>query len=463
MINSSMPPDGFEDEVSGPPDGFADQPPVQPGPDYEGAFGSMAPAAKMVADVGSIPGRIASSIPLMGEFAKTASGGAMGLGQTAMEGAGRLFNKSGEAVTENLSREGIRPLFAREGLPVSPRVAAGLGTLTQMTPDIVSAMATPVQTEGVVGPAVPMARRALGFQKSFLKTPFARGQATKAATTALEEGVIPYSGSPETMMERAKGIATKSGGRISKKIKDVPLEAQETWTNLENLRGQITKGIGREGNMAGVHKAIDEVQNDVADLIAQQSTKPSNKLFAKDLNYYKNRLGKKLNFLADATSQLDNKTVVNNLANTVRSAVKKFISPEEFAQYLADQKFYNAAELMQKGLNNELAAQMGNKVISPYSVIAGGAQLAAGQPTQAAATIGLTEGLMRRGMGAGARATQDVFTALPNIVKATAPAIARTMLNKEKAQEYLDKAGGDKNLARKMAKDDGYDIPKARK
>jgi hypothetical protein len=50
-------------------------------------------------------------------------------------------------------------------------------------------------------------------------------------------------------------------------------------------------------------------------------------------------------------------------------------------------------------LSKELAANMGNNANSPVSIIVAGQQIATGRPVGALSTIGLLEGIKRRGAG----------------------------------------------------------------
>lgn len=289
-----------------------------------------------------------------------------------------------------------------------PKTGAAVGFGVSMIPDAISSIAAPTaKVMGAAKSAVPMARRALGFQKSLLKTPFARGQATKAAETALEEGVIPITGSPTAMLDRASELANKSGERIKTVLKDTPVEARVVFDDLEALRQRVTKGAGREGNFKGLHEAIDRVSADISDFIsAGKGVRPSNKILATPINELKNRLGNSVNYLADIASQGDNKGLVKTLANTIRNAVKNSKTPQEFAEFLKNQKLSSSALLMKKGLNNEVAGQMGNAAVSLPGAVVGAGRMASGDVAGGLMAIGLFEGAKRRGAGAGAALLQ---------------------------------------------------------
>lgn len=301
--------------------------------------------------------------------------------------------------------------------------------------------------------AVPFARKALGFSKRFLNTPFARRQATQAAETALQKNVIPLLGNPTSMLGRVEALAEPVGQEIGQVLKSTPGDLTKTFDDLERLRQKITKGT-REGVFAKTNSAIDDVQSTLLEL-----TGKGKEITAQTLTNIKTRIGNSVNYLSDLASQSDNKAIVSTMGNTIRNIVKAVQSPEVYQKFLGDQKLYNSYKLMVKGLNNELSSQMGNRMVSPYSVIAGAGQLATGQPEKAAATLGLVEGLMRRGPGISARSLQLFGKGAPSIsrgIAQTAGPVIRKKLTDAQARAILKEAGGDKEKARQLAKDRWY-------
>jgi len=128
------------------------------------------------------------------------------------------FNKAGEFSAEQLAKHGA-----------NPQVAAGVGTAIQMAPDIgLSLMPAPAEN-AVSEAAVPWGRRALGFQKRFLKTPFARNTANEASRVALENDIIPRTGSAEVMMERAEKLKKDAADRMGQAFKRA-----RGWVESEN-------------------------------------------------------------------------------------------------------------------------------------------------------------------------------------------------------------------------------------
>jgi hypothetical protein len=337
------------------------------------------------------------------------------LGMKAYQGATDLFNKGGEALAEGFAT-GVTPvpsspmnpvpLFRStpgKGVKTNPTVAGMIGGTVATAPDVAGVFLAP-NVQGVAKEAIPMARRALGFSKGMLKNPFARGQATKAAEVALEEGVI--GASPTKMFDKATGLMETAKTKIGETLKQVPADFSQAIDNLEGLKGQLTQGT-KGGVYEATNNAITTVQQTLAELRALGGNAK-----AGVINSLKNRIGKSLNYLADAASQGDNKAIVNNLSNSIRDAVKSVISPEEFIQFLKNQRLFNAAELMQKGLNNEISSQMGNSAVSLPGMVAGAAM---GNPQQAIAATGLFEAAKRGGAGLGANAIQGTYRQAPRV------------------------------------------------
>lgn len=394
---TQMPPDGFADESNGPPDGFED-------------------------NASPVPVSAPNQAPPQSPWTKAMQGTIPGMGMKAFEGVQSLFNKGGQAVAEGLA-EGSTMTGNVPGTPiplfrstpgknmVNPTVAGMIGGTIQNAPDIASTALMP-GVEGVAKSAVPFARRALGFSKGMLKTPFARGQATKAAEIGLEQGVV--GASPQRMFDKATDLSAKSGQKIKNILKSVPADFNKASSDLDSLRGALTSGT-KEGFLSKANSAIDDVQRSIQELSSQSPTFTKGVSAAGEksvsvLNKLKNRVGQSINYLADLAAQGDNKAIQSTLANSIRGMVKKVISPEEFIVYLQNQKLYSAAELMKKGLNNEIAGQMGNSAVSLPGLVAGAAT---GNVPQAVAATGLFEAGKRRGAGAVANIIQGAYKQTP--------------------------------------------------
>lgn len=403
----SMPPDGFED---GPPDGFADES-VQKDSLLNRTAEAITGAENWVGE------KIAPLAKSIEPYMKSQAGSP----QQLLQSVPPLFSKTAGKVGEYATNE-----ISKGPNAVDPYTAAAVGTGISMGPDIAMSGINPMAEEAAVSKAVPDAakpfgRRFLGMQKSMLKTPFARGQADKAAGVALENNVIPWGGNPEIGLERASDLANKSGERIGGILKQVPSDASQAMDNLESIRGELTKGFSG-GVFQKANSLIDDVKFNLSELFERTKSKYEGmkpllgkETSANAINQIKTRLGRSINYLADLAAQSDNKSVVNNLANSIRDSVRAALPEAEYQAFIKDQKLFNMSELMKKGLNNEVAAQQGNRMFNPYSTIAATGELATGQPIKAAATLGLTETAMRRGAGTTARGLTEASRALPAV------------------------------------------------
>lgn len=248
---------------------------------------------------------------------------------------------------------------------------------------------------------VPAARRALGFASRFLKSNFNRAEATRAATVALENDIIPALGNPEVAFQRASDLAKSAGNKIGDVLKKIEFEkmAPNAEYEMESARKVLTKGTST-GLLAGANKVIDTVKETILELYGRGAT-------AADYNLAKNNLAGLVNFATEQTSQKTNKAVVKNMADTLRGTIRKLL-PDSYEEFLKNQKLFHAAELMKKALNDEIGKQMGNNALSLPSLLAGTVGAAQGNFPAAAGAIGLTEMAKRRGLGATARGLQGL-------------------------------------------------------
>jgi len=329
------------------------------------------------------------------DYAKERSGYNMspvGLLEKGYEYAQKGANKLGEFTAEGMGELGY-----------DPRIAGVIGTTVAMTPDILTSMGPASPMGGsrlnpdIGKSAIGLSQRALGFTKRLLKTPNARRQAQTAAKVALEEGIIPALGSPEVMLSRAEKLANTSGKAIGESLKKTTGNLSEVFDDLESLRTELTEGGLKEGLYKSTNDRINSIQETVVELVDRGED-----VSGSTLTKLKNKLASKLNYFSDLESQVENKAIVRRVANKIRDFVKAASTPEEYAEFLENQRKYSSAEIMKVGLDNEISAQNGNKAASLLSVIPAAAQLGVGRPAQAAATLGIIEGVQRRGAGTGA-------------------------------------------------------------
>lgn len=306
------------------------------------------------------------------------------------------FNRVGEKIATGLAEKGFNPAplgAIPRPIKVNPILSAAAGTAISMTPDIVSSVASPI-AEVPIAPntAVGPARRALGFSKRFLQTPFARREATSAAATALKEGIIPGAGNPDVMMERAQNLRMKTGkalGDIRSSVGKQPID--DVLSGLSKLKEEMTGGAttGIQGKkLAQIQMAEDTLNN----LISKGKEVGLN-----DVIQAKNDIGQTINWLADNATQKTHKGIVKSIEDSVSKILGK--SGTDLGVYNGLKKTYGASKSMIKALNNEISAQQGNMGLSlPTHMIAAG-KLASGNALGALETAGLWELLKRRGAG----------------------------------------------------------------
>lgn len=324
------------------------------------------------------------------------AGGPLSLPAKGYDLVNKLAGRAGERVATGLAGQGadFSPLGApaRPSGPLNPIAAAAIGTGVAMTPDIISSVGPMSEMDIAPKTAISPARRALGYSKAMLKTPFARGQAAQAAETALKENIIPGSGSPEVMMNRAQALKGKTGYQLGQMREAAgPQPIQNFLDDLESLRSDILKGK-TGGVWDEIGKKIDYAKETIQGL-----SQKGDKVGLRDVLSAKKELGKTVNWLSDSLTQDTSKKIFSQLEKSMEKAVGS--SGQDLGVYNSLKKLYGNSKSMIKALNNEIAAQEGNMSLSlPTHVIAAG-QLASGRPIRALETAGLWELLKRRGAG----------------------------------------------------------------
>lgn len=369
------------------------------------------------------------------------------------------FDRAGEVTAETFAKQGI-----------DPRISAMAGTAVQMYPDIVEQSMVPGLTEGMgKSPrrllrkmARPASRRALGLTKQHLKTQFARGKAQQAADIASEQDIFSITGSPDKALRKVEGLKQSTGQRIGKILKDTSVKLDDAVNDLQSLKSQMT--MGTEG---GIFKSVGGAVDDVIATVRQLAK--GGELSAKTLSEVRKRISKSINFLSDLASQADNKALQGEIKNIIRKSVQAVQSPEVARRFIGDNKLYESYQLMIKGLNNELAAQMGNRAIGLDTAVLGAGQLATGSPGQAMGALGLLETLKRRGAGASSRILNEVGKGLQGATRGILQAgpQANKIIgyqsppSEQEVRDYLKRANGDPDLARQLFQQEnpGREIP----
>ncbi len=186
----------------------------------------------------------------------------------------------------------------------------------------------------------------------------------------------------------------------------------------------------------------------------------------------KKELGKLVNWFSDNMSQEESKKINGVLEKAIEGSISS--SGGDIKTYKALKPIYGATKTALKGLDRELGKQQGNMAVSLPSLVAG----ASGGPA-GLVKMGVFEAAKRRGAGAtvpmimnspkvltpmavGAslpgRTESDLVSPVADKVKGLLSGITKT-LTEDKARELLREAKGDREKARKLAKDRGYEIP----
>lgn len=286
-------------------------------------------------------------------------GNPIDVAQRVYKGVTKAFDKGGEMTAEKLGKNGV-----------DPRIAAGVGTTVAMVPDLAT-MAVPGGTgirgeKAIKSAAEGWAMRALGFPKSQLKTPFARGQAAKAARVALDEGIISGTGNVLDTITRAKNLQESSGqsiGKIRDSVGSQPVD--EIFNSLESLRSKLVQG--RKGGVwDDISRKIDNAQESILGLLNKNNEVP-----LKDVVDTKNILGKSVNYNSDLASQENTKAITKAIESGIENTMKG--KGVDMTRYAKEKERFGAAKKMLEGLD-VIGSQIGNNRYGPTA--AGGGILA---------------------------------------------------------------------------------------
>lgn len=159
-------------------------------------------------------------------------------GDAVMQGPAAMLAKIPDTAHKIASRGGDILQARMESNGINPTVARAANVAMSYSPDIASMVASPLPAPGTAeNVAISAARRALGFSKRFLNTPQSRRAADTAARVALEQNIIPFSGSTDEMISRANKLSNTSGyllGKIRESGGIHPIDS--ILENLDSLR-----------------------------------------------------------------------------------------------------------------------------------------------------------------------------------------------------------------------------------
>lgn len=342
--------------------------------------------------------------------------------------ARKPFDYAGEKVAEFGGSKGF------------PRAAAGIGTAIKMIPDIAVGGMSKAGVSKV--PALEnisrnFAQRAIGFTKRLLSSPQARRKAAMAAETALENNIIPLSGNPATMMDRARQLSSRTG----KGLQDIREAAgkqdiKPVIDSLESLKSRFIKGSGGEWEIISnrINHAINTVKGivkkgsiEAAPEIKQASglLDPAGREVMKTIPAVQgyvppagiNKIEEAKKVLADTVNWLTDtpgrakqmKSVVGSIEGGVESILRK--TGTDMNAYQKLKKTYGAAEAMKMALNNELSSATGNQLLSMKPAIVASGALATGNPILAAGTALGGQLVKNRGAGFAANLIRQISRA----------------------------------------------------
>lgn len=365
----------------------------------------------LIAELEGAPAAAYSPVDAATEFVRKASGiSPIGVGMKLNEMATIGFNKAGERAAELLAG-GVTPKVdprlpfplnvlpqstPGSGLRTSPEVAAGVGTALQMAPDILSTALSPTSKASkapgaLTKSAEEMTRRGLGYSKRQLSNDFSRKMADEAAKIALKRKILPASGNPKVAMENVEQLLSKSGSQMGR-----ILEGESTKFNVREAVEALDKlrPAGKGGRFDSLHKQIDDAVDTLKGLGSDEIT-------YKQANEVRKLLQDSVNYSSDKASQ----TLAKKIAGTVKDTVDSSFSrvSKRGGSLLRAKKNYSAGKSMKDALSNRISSEDGNNLFTPTSTLLGGMQLASGNVSGAAATLGMIELLKRRGNSALSR------------------------------------------------------------
>lgn len=317
-------------------------------------------------------------------------GNPIDLTQRIYSGVERTFNRGGELTAEKLGEAGV-----------DPRIAAGAGTAISMAPEIATTIAAPISPKGATPEiAVDAARRALGFQKRMLKTPMAERSAQEAGKVALEKGIIPFFGDPKTMLKRAQDLEASSGSAIGDFLQSQgsKFDPNSMIVEFEALKKAMVPPAANSIPGQSYYKDIIRQINKAINTVKAHGDEP---ITFEQANEIKGIFQQAVNYNSDAGTQKLGRNIAGTARETVDSELGKVSAAsgreKDFQKFQQDKKEYGAASRMQEAIQNKIAGEEGNMLFSLPSTIVAAGQIAAGNPLQAAASLGLAEFTKRRG------------------------------------------------------------------
>lgn len=356
----------------------------------------------------------------------------------SMEGIKRLFNPNAGQFGPSrvLEQEGqrlggvVRRSAQNIGESISeskfgqnnPRVAAIPGAIVGALADTISTSLTPSSAQqslgaeaiGITGrvageaikdskAATDADRRALGFQKKDIynsKSPFESMRklalANRTAKEMLERGGISVTGSTEASLKNAVDILGEGSGNINKVVDAVDSAGVKIQPDV--LGNKIIDELNPK--LPEQQKIVEKILNDIQETYPNGLTISEAK---RTLKKYWGGKGYDMTTVGSEAASLYRKAA-DVIGNLIHETIKNNVSPEMLSLYAEGNKNYSTGINALRGLANASAAEAGNNLVSPTSIMLGVGELASGNVPGAFAAAGGTEFLKRRGAALTANA-----------------------------------------------------------
>ncbi len=287
----------------------------------------------------------------------------------------------------------------------NPYAAAAAGTLVGMAPDLAMTIDPLGKVPRPSKQASGAAAMASGANKGMAKTRFGRAKIVNAGRAALEEGLIPRSGSAQGFDDAVRAKAGQIGSEVGQMREAAGQTTQEPFRKaIEQTRSRILNGAeGKQGLYKQANDKVDELLATLDDITGTSSPDVATgfvtpkKIGLNRVVEAKNRFAGTLNWFADNTSQKDAKSLAMALEEGVSTAMKA--SGADMNRYKKLKTLYSNLKTLSKGLDDRLAGEAVNSPVSFRAMMFGSG--AGSLPAQLAQT-GAAEFVKRRGAGIAA-------------------------------------------------------------
>lgn len=300
----------------------------------------------------------------------------------------------GTSVGAGLGQIGARMADIASGSPVQSPVQEAAGPMLQ------AGMSGLPEVGGVKNAiqntAQNLGRRSLGISKGMIKR--MKGgvpEANKAAQTMLDEGVIkPFSGSKATL-GRAEQVASRSGQEVGNALAGSGDHALDTNKVAQEVIDQLAPEF-----KGGAYAGQEATASEIIDTIGAHGNGPIDFDSAQKLkNMLKQMAGN--NWNTDKIKASMYQRAYGIVSNAMEKAVQE-ANPLGVGSYLKNKQIYGASQKAITGLEDKVAGEASNSLLSLRGAAIGAGALATGKLTPALEALGVWEGARRVGAGTGA-------------------------------------------------------------